>query len=78
VCKEKDTTILRKSPESLSGWDRAIYDTEQKISLTKHRLTELKAALGLFRERRNSGEPWPGEEPKRRSRKAKKGEAKKA
>lgn len=61
MCKENTTTILHKMSESVSGWDGAIYDAEQRIGQVKRRLAELKAVLALYKERRESGEPWPGE-----------------
>lgn len=50
---------LQEECKELTGWDGAIYDAEQKISKTKGRLAELKAALALFKERRDAGEPFP-------------------
>lgn len=46
----------------LSGWDRAIYDATRLIYETNSKLLTLKAALSHFRERKNSGEPFPGSE----------------
>jgi hypothetical protein len=61
MCKDNARTILQESSKSLSGWDRAIYDAEQKIQATKSRLTLLKASLSLFKEKKESGETFPGE-----------------
>jgi hypothetical protein len=63
MCKEKGTTILQAPCNSLTGWDRAIYDAEQKIQATKSYLSRLKAARSLFKEKKESGEPFPGENP---------------
>lgn len=52
---------LHEEYEGLSGWDAAIYDAEQRIGKVKSRLAELKAALSLFKERRDAGEPFPSE-----------------
>ena len=59
--KENTRTILGDECKSLSGWDKAIYDAEARIKATKGRLSELKAALKLFKKKRDSGEPFPGE-----------------
>jgi len=41
------------SKGELTGWDMAIRDAERRIRA-------LKAALTLFKQRRDAGEPWPG------------------
>lgn len=66
---EHATIILGKN---LGEWDGAIEDARRKIAETKLRLARLKAALHWFESQRESGEPFPSEKPKRRSRKAKK------
>jgi len=62
MCKELSTTILQEESKQLNGWDKAIYDAEQRIVRTKRRLSELKVLLAYFIEQRDSGEPWPGDE----------------
>lgn len=61
MCKEKARTILQEEGNELTGWDRAIYDAEQKIQATKSYLSRLKVAHTLFKEKKESGEPFPGE-----------------
>lgn len=57
--------LSRKIPGEVSreevGWDTAIRDTEEEIRRTKERLCGLRAALRVFKERKESGEPFPGE-----------------
>jgi hypothetical protein len=45
--------VLDESPKKLTGWEMAIKDAERRIRA-------LKAALVLFKQRRDAGEPWPG------------------
>lgn len=49
-----------KEKEKLEGWDIPIADAEMLIKQAKARIRELKAALGVFRDRKASGEKWPG------------------
>lgn len=66
MCKAESRTILQELSSEVSGWDKAIYDAEQKIAATKSRLSRLKAALALFKEQKLSGEPFPGENATRK------------
>lgn len=45
----------------LTGWDAAIRDTEAEILKVKQRLASLRSALRVFKERKESGEPFPSE-----------------
>lgn len=68
--------IVSESGSKSVGWDVTIRDTEEAILKTKERLAGLRGALRVFKERRDSGEPFPGSKPKSKSRKAKQSEAK--
>ena len=56
--KKSQDKSLYKSALS-DGWDRAIHDAERLIQETSSRLQTLKAALSHFKERKESGEPFP-------------------
>jgi len=51
-------TVLRD--KSFTAWEGAIRDTESAIDRARQNLRDLKSALRVFKERRDSGEPWPG------------------
>lgn len=61
MCKKNQEKSLHNPPSPLSGWETAICDTEGEIKKTRRRLIELEAALKVFKERRASGEAFPGE-----------------
>ena len=62
MSKKSQRESLHKSPKRLTGWDGAVYDAEQKIRAVEGKLIGLRAALEVCKERRDRGEPWPGEE----------------
>lgn len=55
---EKPTDVSSVEPDDnlpkLTGWEMAIKDAERRIRA-------LKAALVLFKQKRDAGEPWPGD-----------------
>jgi len=53
-----------KSSNKLPKWDAVIRETEVEILKSKERLAGLRSALRVFKERKESGEPFPGEEAK--------------
>jgi hypothetical protein len=62
MSRKMSRIISRKeSISSSSGWDAVIRDTEEAIINTKARLGRLREALRIFKDRRESGEPFPGE-----------------
>lgn len=61
MSKNKQGKFLNERSKKPHGWEAAIHDTETRIVATKNRLTELKAALAVFKQRRDDGEPFPGE-----------------
>lgn len=61
MSKGSQAKSLHTPCKELSGWDRAVYDAEQKIRETEGKLAGLKAALAVCKERRDKGEPFPGE-----------------
>lgn len=61
MSKGSQAQSLHNECKELTGWDRAVYDTEQKIKAVKGKLAGLEAALVVCKERRDSGEPFPGE-----------------
>ena len=54
-------------PKSKS-WDDAIADAERMMAEGKVRLRKLRGSILVFRDRRDSGEPFPGGEMKTTSR----------
>jgi hypothetical protein len=61
--KKKDKLldkILPPSGDAPLSWDVAIKDTEVAIAGMTDQLAGLRAALKVFRERRDAGAPWPG------------------
>jgi len=62
---------LKKNAQKLTGsqpgWDAAISDAEKRIGELKVRIGQLKAAIRIFRENKESGEPFPGEGKKQDS-----------
>jgi hypothetical protein len=64
VSKQRQELSLHEECKELSGWDMAIYDTELKIKATEGKLSGLKAALEVCKDRREKGEPFPGESTK--------------
>jgi len=61
LSKKRQAKSLHDSCKELSGWDRAVYDVEQKIKAVEGKLAGLKAALAVCKERQSRGEPFPGE-----------------
>ena len=54
MSKSESSMILDEtSNKHFTGWDMAVRDAERRIRA-------LKAALALFKQRRDAGEPWPG------------------
>jgi hypothetical protein len=62
--------IKRDIPKSKS-WDDAIADAERMMAEGKARLRKLRGSILVFRDRRDSGEPFPGGEMRISSRKGK-------
>lgn len=58
--KQKQQKFTHIGDKSFTAWEQAILDTEAAILRTRERLRGLKAALRVFKDRRESGEPWPG------------------
>lgn len=46
---------LSNGDNNLNGWDRAIADAEKGIK-------RLQSAISVCRERKEAGEPWPGDD----------------
>lgn len=61
MSKKGQDKSLHNACKELSGWDKAVYDAEQKIKAVEGRLSGLRAALAVCKERRDKGEPFPGE-----------------
>ena len=53
--KSRKKNLRQESCKNLTGWDKAIRDAERRIE-------RLKAAVAVFKERRDAGEPFPGED----------------
>lgn len=51
--KSDASIILDEPPKTITGWEMAMRDAERRIRF-------LQAALILFKQRRDAGEPWPG------------------
>jgi hypothetical protein len=62
------TASARRKGKAPSGWAMAAKDAEELMQQAERRLVELKAALAVCIERRDSGEPWPGENRKKQTR----------
>jgi hypothetical protein len=45
-------------------WDDAIADAERMMAEGKVRLRKLRGSILVFRDRRDSGEPFPGTQPR--------------
>lgn len=43
----------RKSKKEKTGWDKAIADAKERIK-------KLELSISVFQERKNAGDPWPG------------------
>ena len=52
---------LAQKTETIGSWDAAISDAEKKIRYLRLRIRQLKGAILTFRDRRNSGDQFPGE-----------------
>ena len=50
-----------KLSTSKTGWDLAVRDAERKVEAARLRLAEMVSAPVVCKERRDSGEPFPGE-----------------
>jgi hypothetical protein len=64
---KQNRDIKRDMPKSKS-WDDAIADAERMMAEGKVRLRKLRGSILVFRDRRDSGEPFPGGEMKTTSR----------
>lgn len=51
-------------------WDEAIADAERMIREAKARVRKLRGSILVFRDRRDSGEPFPGEKTIERTKRA--------
>lgn len=60
---KKNLDVKRDTPTT---WAAAIADAERMINEAKVRVRKLKGSILVFRDRRDSGEPFPGTEPKKR------------
>jgi hypothetical protein len=49
------TQAKNKTSSKKSGWDKAIADA-------KERIRKLKSAIEVYEVRRDTGEPWPGDD----------------
>jgi hypothetical protein len=61
MSKRSQAKSLHDTCKELNSWDKAIYDAEQKVKTVEGKLAGLKAALAVCKERRERGEPFPGE-----------------
>ena len=61
MSRKVSRTISSKMSASSGGWDAAIRDTEEEIRKTKERLAGLRAVLKIFQDRRDDGDPFPGQ-----------------
>jgi hypothetical protein len=52
--------------DMLTSWDDAIADAERMMVEGKARLRRLRGSILVFQDRKDSGEPFPGAEPKKR------------
>ena len=57
MSKRKARTILHTN-KPLIGWEMAVSDAQEMVKQAEKRLLDLKAALAVCVERRDSGEPW--------------------
>ena len=55
---------------SLSGWDRAIADSEELIEEAKRQIKSLKRGIQHFTAMRERGQPFPGDKLDRQGSKA--------
>jgi hypothetical protein len=62
MSKTNASTIFDNESKAHNCWDAAIYDTEVAIQKAELRLRKLKSALSVFKERREIGEPFPGQQ----------------
>ena len=60
---KKNLHKIVKSELSLqTGWDAAISDAEKRIAQAQARITVLKLSIQTFRQQRDAGVPFPGED----------------
>lgn len=52
----------KKSDNEHGSWDTAITDAEKLIRKYKDEIGRLRAAIRIFKEKLESGEPFPGQE----------------
>jgi hypothetical protein len=58
--KNNRSRNLDISSTNLDPWDVAIADAERKIQEAKALVRKLKGSILVFKDRRDSGEPFPG------------------
>lgn len=59
-CHNDSMAVGGLSGPSMS-WERTIEDAERRIRRMERQVAELRASVVVFQERRNAGEPFPGQ-----------------
>lgn len=62
--------MSKKCHNRADSWDRAIGEAEAVIVEAQRRIAQMEEVIKNFRELRDRGQPFPGEKPLRRSRRA--------
>ncbi len=63
ISSKKNLYTNNVTPTNL--WDVAISDAEKLLNEAKERVAGLKRSITIFREKRDSGEPFPSEKRER-------------
>ena len=62
MSKKYAREIVRQTSNPTNHWDTAIYDAERMIKESKEQIKRLKRAIESFRQLRDSGQPFPGDD----------------
>ena len=54
---------LTQDANQLNGWDRVIYDAEERLMEAEPYVAKLKVALRIFKKLKAAGEPFPSNVP---------------
>ncbi len=55
LVNKKDKTVDKYG----SGWEAALREAERQIQAHKRSIVQLRGAVGIFKSKIASGEPWP-------------------
>lgn len=66
---KRQSNFLQSGHSAMSDWDKAIADAQElisqelkKVADAKLRIKRLKLSIAVFQERKEAGDPWPGDD----------------